>query len=178
MVLKFVDEGNLKGQKIIARFDFNVPLDQNGNITDTTRIDNALETIEYLLSQEIKKLVIISHLGRPKGKVKKELSLAPVADYLAEKLKENVILTESCLDRSIKTLLMINKARVILLENVRFHSGETDNNRDFTRKLGEYGDVYVNDAFGTSHRKHASTYGLNSYFKGKSFAGFLLKKEN
>lgn len=177
MALKFVDEMDLAGQKVIARFDFNVPLNSDGQITDPTRVDRALPTIRLILEQRPKTLVLMSHLGRPKGQVKKEFSLEPVATYLASALKEDVVLTESCLDQGIKTLLELPKTKIILLENLRFHPEETNNDIEFARRLSTYGDIYVNDAFGAAHRKHASTYGINQYFKNKSCGGLLLKKE-
>ena len=179
MALQFIDQAELTDKNVVARFDFNVPLDKNdtSKITDTTRIDNALPTIRLMLENGVNKLVLISHLGRPKGEVNEKYSLEPVANYLAQKLKEDVLLSESCLDRGIKTLLGLNEARIILLQNVRFHKEETENDRDFARKLSEYGDIYVNDAFGTAHRKHASTYEINAYFKHRAYGGLLLKKE-
>ena len=176
MALKFVNEIELKDKNVIARFDFNVPLSQN-KITDSTRIDLALETIVYILSQRPKKLILMSHLGRPNGEVKSEYSLEPVANYLAEKLNEEVILTESCTDRGINTLLKLNQTRIILLQNLRFHKEETSNDREFARTLSRYADIYVNDAFGAAHRKHASTYEINAFFKTRAVAGFLLQKE-
>ncbi|OIQ19220.1 MAG: phosphoglycerate kinase [Bacteriovorax sp. MedPE-SWde] len=179
MAIQYIDSVDLTEKNVVARFDFNVPLDKNDSskITDTTRIDNALETIRTILDNGAQKLVLISHLGRPKGKVNKKFSLEPVATYLAEKLGEDVVLSESCLDRGIKTLLTLNESRVILLENVRFHAEETKNDRDFARKLSEYGDVYVNDAFGTAHRKHSSTFEINAFFKRNAYAGSLIRKE-
>ena len=186
MAIKYIDqalvenegESRFAGKKVIARFDFNVPLDKaTGKITDTTRIDRALPTIQYILEQKPKTLVLMSHLGRPKGEFKAELSLEPIATYLAEKLDEDVILTESCTDRAIKPLLDLPQTRVVLLQNLRFHPEEKNNDPEFTRKLASYGEVYVTDAFGTSHRKHASTYGIMAYFKNTSFAGFLMKSE-
>ncbi len=178
MAIKYIDEMELEGKKVIARFDFNVPLDkETGKITDTTRIDRALPTIKYILEQKPKNLVLMSHLGRPKGEVKAELSLEPVATYLAEKLDEDVTLTESCVDRGIKPLMDLPGTRIVLLQNLRFHPEEKNNDPDFARKLASYGEVYVNDAFGTAHRKHASTYGIIAYFKDKACGGFLMKSE-
>ncbi|MDD0851457.1 phosphoglycerate kinase [Halobacteriovorax sp. GB3] len=179
MALKFVDELDLQDKNVVARFDFNVPLDKSdkSKITDTTRIDNALETIQYILESGAKKLVLISHLGRPKGKPNEEMTLEPVATYLAQKLGEDVVLTESCTDAGIKTLLSLNETKIILLQNVRFHKEETENDHEFAKALAAYGDVYVNDAFGTAHRKHASTYQINAFFKNRAAGGFLLKKE-
>jgi len=179
MALKFVDEIDLKGKRVIARFDFNVPLSKDGTkqITDTNRIDSALPTIKHILDNGATKLIIMSHLGRPDGERNMKYSLEPVAKYLAAKLEQDVLLTESCTDAGIKTMLSIDKNKIILLENLRFHAEEEDNNRDFAKTLASYADIYVNDAFGTAHRKHASTYEMNAFFKGKAVGGFLLKKE-
>ena len=179
MALKFIDEIDLNGKRVIGRFDFNVPLSKDGQaeIKDSTRIDLALQTIKYILDNGASKLILMSHLGRPKGEIKKELSLEPVAHYLAKELNEEVVLTESCIDEGIKNILDLNKERIILLENLRFHKEETANDRDFAKTLSTYADVYVNDAFGTAHRKHASTYEINAYFKQSAVGGFLLRKE-
>ena len=179
MALNYIDQADLSGKVVIARFDFNVPLNKEdrSEITDTTRIDNALETINYILSNGAKKLILMSHLGRPKGERNMDFTLEPVATYLASKLGEDVILSESCTDRGIKTLLGLNESKVILLENLRFHAEETSNDRDFAKTLASYADIYVNDAFGAAHRKHASTYGINEFFKNKAYAGFLIKNE-
>lgn len=177
MAIQYIEGFDFSGKKVIARFDFNVPLDKEGKITDTTRIDAALPTINHILNGGANKLILMSHLGRPKGAPEKKYSLEPVASYLAEKLGSDVVLTESCLDRGIKTLLTLPESKVILLENLRFHKEEEANDHEFAKKLASYADVYVNDAFGTAHRKHASTYEINAFFKGKALAGFLLQKE-
>lgn len=180
MALKFIDEIDLAtsitGKKVIARFDFNVPL-KGSEITDTTRVDEALETIRYILAANPKKLILMSHLGRPNGERNMKYSLDPVAAYLASKLGEDVILTESCLDTGIKTLLGLNEGRILLLENLRFHAEEEAGNNEFAKSLASYADVYINDAFGTAHRKHASTYEIVRFFKNKSFGGLLIKRE-
>ncbi len=180
MAIIYVDQVDLKDKNIIARFDFNVPLakDGSGKISDTTRIDRALETINTILEQQPKKLIMMSHLGRPKGEIKPEFSLRPVAEYLSEKLERDITLTETCLDSGIKTLLNLNDNNIILLENVRFHKEETKNDPFFAQTLASYADYYVLDAFGTAHRKHASTYGIMKYFPpGHCLAGLLMKKE-
>ncbi|EQC45689.1 phosphoglycerate kinase [Bacteriovorax sp. Seq25_V] len=179
MALKFIDQADLTDKKVIARFDFNVPLDKNDPsiITDTTRIDEALETIKYIFNNGASKLVLMSHLGRPDGKPVAKYSLEPVAKYLAEKLDTDVVLSESALDRSIKTLLNLGETKILLLQNVRFHEEEEKNDREFAKKLAEYGDIYVNDAFGAAHRKHASTYEINAFFKNRAYGGLLLKRE-
>ncbi len=179
MALSYIDQADLTDKVVIARFDFNVPLDKEdkSKINDTTRIDNALDTINYILENGAKKLILMSHLGRPKGERNMDYSLEPVATYLASQLNDDVILSESCTDRGIKTLLTLNESKVILLENLRFHPEETTNDRSFAQALSKYADIYVNDAFGAAHRKHASTYGINEFFNKKAYAGFLIKKE-
>lgn len=176
MAWNTLSQADLNGKKIVARFDFNVPL--NGTkILDSTRIDACLETIQHCLKSGAKKIIIMSHLGRPKGKTP-EFSLEPVASYIAEKLNEEVTLTESALDSGIKTLLNLPNTRIILLENLRFHPEEEKNDPEFARALASYGDVYLNDAFGTSHRKHASTYGIVQFFKHENcFVGPLIEAE-
>lgn len=183
MAIKYIDQvaaEDWKDKNVIVRFDFNVPLDKKDYsiITDTTRIDSSLETIRFLLNKGIKKLILMSHLGRPKDGPNQKDSLEPVATYLANVLGEDVILTESATDRGIKTLLGLNESRIILLENLRFHPEEEANDKDFARILASYADFYVNDAFGTAHRKHASTHAIiGMYRKGEALGGFLLKKE-
>ncbi|MDH5414353.1 MAG: phosphoglycerate kinase [Flavobacteriaceae bacterium] len=176
MALKSIDQAELKGKRVLARFDFNVPL-KEGQITDSSRIDLALPTIKYILEQGVSKLTLMSHHGRPKGKVNLDYSLEPVANYLADQLGEEVILTEAPVDNGIKELLTLKSTKIVLLENLRFSPGEEANDKDFAQKLSEYGDIYVNDAFGAAHRKHASVHSINQYFRGKAYAGFLLKKE-
>ncbi len=178
MAIKYIDEMEIEGKKVIARFDFNVPLDkETGKITDTTRVDRALPTIKYILEHKPRNLILMSHLGRPKGEPDPALSLEPVATYLAEQLGEDVTLTESCTDRAIKPLMDLPGTKIIMLQNLRFHAEEKNNDPEFSRKLASYADLYVNDAFGTAHRKHASTYGIIAYFKNKSCGGFLMKQE-
>lgn len=177
MALTFVDQMDLNKKRVVARFDFNVPLNDKGEITDTTRVDKALPTIRYILENGARSLVLMSHLGRPKGEAKPEFSLEPVATYLAEKLGEEVVLTESCKDKGIKTLLELPQTRVVLLQNLRFHKEETENDSEFSKILASYGEIYVNDAFGAAHRKHASTYGINAYFPKRACGGFLMKAE-
>jgi len=183
MALKFItDESfitNAKDKKVLARFDFNVPMDKKDptKIADTTRIDEAVETINAILEAKPKKLVLMSHFGRPKGKIDPQYSLEPVAKYLASKLGQDVLLTETALDRGIKTLLNLNESKIIMLQNLRFHPEEEANDRDFARTLSTYGDVFVFDAFGAAHRKHASTYEVNAFFKNKAYGGLLLKRE-
>jgi len=183
MALKFLDQIELKGKKVLVRFDFNVPLKEDENhsgdyiITDTTRIDLALPSIKYILESGASKLIMMSHLGRPKGKPTAKYSLRPVAEYLAKNLNTEVILSSSAVDAGVKDLLNLPDTKIVLLENLRFHPEEEANNREFARKLSTLAEIYVNDAFGAAHRKHASTYDINFFFSNKAAAGFLMKKE-
>jgi phosphoglycerate kinase len=179
MALKYIDQADLKGKKVLARFDFNVPLDKEDPtvITDTSRIDLALPTIKYLLENGASKLTMMSHLGRPKGQRDEKFSLEPVAKYLADQLGKEVIISDSPVDAGVKELLTLNETKIVLLENLRFDKGETENSEEFATKLAQYGDVYVNDAFGAAHRKHASVHLINKFFVNKNYAGFLIKKE-
>ena len=183
MALKYITDESfktgVKDKKVLARFDFNVPMDKNDptKIADTTRIDEAVETINAIMELKPKKLIVMSHFGRPNGKVDPKYSLEPVAKYLAEKLGQEVLLTETALDRGIKTLLNLNESKIIMLQNLRFHPEEENNDREFARTLSTYGDLFVFDAFGAAHRKHASTYEINAFFKNKAYGGLLLKRE-
>lgn len=166
----------VSGKKVLVRVDFNVPLDQ-GNITDDTRIRAALPTINYLVEHEAR-VILMSHLGRPKGKPNPAFSLEPVAVRLAELLElGEVALTDSCIgDGARKVAFDLRDGQVALLENLRFHAGETANEEKFARELASFGDVYVNDAFGAVHRAHASVAGVPAYIREKA-AGLLLNKE-
>ena len=179
MQLKSLQDIDLKGKKVVARFDFNVPLTKTEprTITDTSRIDLAIPTIRLILEKGASKLVMISHLGRPDGQVNPKYSLEPVAEYLASKLGSDVILSESAVDNGIKNLLQLPETKLVLLENIRFLPGEEKNDMELAEKLSQYGDIYVNDAFGAAHRKHASTYGINAFFKNRAYPGLLMKKE-
>lgn len=181
MAIKFIDDYKnvFDGKRVIARFDFNVPLDKDDptKILDTARIDMALESIKFLLDAGVSKLTLMSHLGRPKGKVNSSMSLAPVAEYLSAKLEADVILTEKAVDAGVKELLGLKSTKIVLLENLRFHKEETAGDEFFAQNLASYGDVYVNDAFGAAHRKHASVYGINKFFKNDNYAGLLVKRE-
>jgi len=172
---KSIEDIEIKGRKVLVRVDFNVPLDQDLNITDDNRIQKAMETINYILGAR-GKLILMSHLGRPKGEKKKEFSLKPVAEYLSKLLSKPVRLLDDCIGSGVKTVIdQMNEGDVVLLENLRFHKGETKNDSEFAKKLAELGDVFVNDAFGTCHRAHASTEGITHYLE--SVSGFLVKKE-
>lgn len=179
MQLKSIQDADLKGKRVVVRFDFNVPLTKTEprQITDASRIDQAIPTIRLMLEKGASKIVMISHLGRPDGQVNPKYSLEPVATYLAEKLGTDVILSESAIDNGVKNLLHLPETKLVLLENIRFLPGEEKNDMELAEKLAQYGDVYVNDAFGAAHRKHSSTYAINAFFKNRAYAGLLMKKE-
>ena len=166
----------LKGKKVIIRVDFNVPLDEHSHITDDRRIAAALPTIQYVLKQGAAKVILMSHLGRPKGAgFEPAFSLKPVATRLQELLKEPVFLLNDCVGPAVKDGIAKAPARVVLLENLRFHKEEEKNDGAFAKELASLADVYVNDAFGTAHRAHASTTGITAFLP--SVAGFLIEKE-
>jgi phosphoglycerate kinase len=179
MQLKSIQDADLKGKKVLVRFDFNVPLSKTEpkEITDTSRIDQALPTIRLMLEKGASKIIMISHLGRPDGVVNLKYSLEPVAEYLAKKLGTDVILSESAIENGVKNLLHLPETKLVLLENIRFLPGEEKNDMELAEKLAQYADIYVNDAFGAAHRKHASTYAINAFFKNRAYAGLLMKKE-
>ena len=175
MSKKTVKDIDLKGKKVFVRCDFNVPMDENQNITDNRRIVAALPTIKYLIDQNCK-IILASHLGRPKGEVKPEFSLAPVSVELSKQLGQEVLMAKDVIGESAKTLAAnLQEGQVMLLENVRFHREETDNNPEFAKELASMAEVFVNDAFGTAHRAHASTEGISHYLP--SVSGFLIEKE-
>jgi len=172
LALKDID---LKDKTVLVRADFNVPQDENLDITDDTRIRATLPTIKYILQNGVKKLVLMSHLGRPDGKRVDKYSLKPVAKRLKELLGEPVGFLNDCVGDEIKNSISAAKEKVVLLENLRFHPEEEANDANFSQQLASLADVFVNDAFGTAHRAHASTEGVAHYLKGA--AGFLLEKE-
>jgi len=172
---KSVKDIELKDKTVIMRADFNIPLDEDLNITDDTRIRAALPTIKLALEKGASKLILISHLGRPKGKVKDEFRLTPVANRLKELLGEPVDMLDDCIGGNIKKQIDASKNRVILLENLRFHPEEEKNDPNFAKQLSELAQIYINDAFGTAHRAHASTEGIAHYLP--AVAGLLLEKE-
>ncbi len=175
MSKKTVRDIDLKGKKVFVRCDFNVPMDENQNITDNRRIVAALPTIKYLIEQNCK-IILASHLGRPKGEVKPEFSLAPVAKELSKQLGQEVLMAKDVIGESAKSLAEnLQEGQVMLLENVRFHREETDNDPEFAKELASMAEVFVNDAFGTAHRAHASTEGISHYLP--SVSGFLIEKE-
>ncbi|AWV91263.1 phosphoglycerate kinase [Bradymonas sediminis] len=177
--IKFIDQIELAEKSILIRVDFNVPLDAEQQITDDTRIQAALPTIRYAMEQEDTKVILMSHLGRPKGKVDESLSLKPVGERLAEILGVEVLMPEDYGGKFVQKLIsdMRNK-QIMLLENLRFEPGEKGGDPAFGRLLSGLADVYINDAFGTSHRKHASMYHVAKYFdRYHKAAGFLVKNE-
>jgi phosphoglycerate kinase len=167
----------LKGKRALVRVDFNVPQDKKtGAIKDDARIVGALPTIKYLIEHGAR-VVLMSHLGRPEGQVNMQFTLKPVADRLSELLKKPVLFSPDCVGpETLKMSRELKEGEVLLLENLRFHAEEEKNDAGFAKQLSEMGDIYVNDAFGTAHRAHASTEGVTKYFK-QNAAGFLMEKE-
>jgi phosphoglycerate kinase len=174
--MKRLEDIQFAGKMVFLRVDFNVPLDDKGDIRDDTRIRAALPTINYLLSQSAK-LVIASHLGRPKGQFNPKLSLKPVAERLSQLIGREVKLAPGIIGDEVESLKKdLKEGQALLLENVRFQAGETANDAAFAQKLAQGIDVYVNDAFGTCHRAHASVVAIAQYVREKA-AGYLLEKE-
>jgi len=172
---KSIQDIDVDGKKVLVREDFNVPLDENGTITDDRRIREALPTIRYLREHNAK-VILMSHLGRPKGKFNMKYSLKPVAERLSEKLGAEVRLAGDVIGDAVQAMAeSLKEGEVMLLENVRFYEEEEKNDKEFSRKLAALGDIYINDAFGTAHRAHATTAGIAEYLP--SAAGFLIKKE-
>jgi phosphoglycerate kinase len=173
--MKFIDTEDISGKRLLIRVDYNVPL-KNGEIQDDNRIKASIPTLKFALEKNAS-LVVCSHLGKPKGQVRPELSLSPAARRLGELLETDVVLAPDCVGQ--KTLSMaqaLKPGQVLMLENLRFHPGEEKNDPDFSRQLARMGDVYVNDAFGVSHRAHASVVGVTERFELR-LGGLLLKKE-
>ena len=175
MSKKTVKDIELKGKKVLVRCDFNVPMDEQRNITDNTRIVAALPTIKYLLENNCA-IILCSHLGRPKGEFKPEFSLQPVAKELSRLLDKEIIMAKDVIGEDATSKAdNLKQGEILLLENVRFHREETDNDAEFSKKLANMAEVYVNDAFGAAHRAHASTAGIAAYLPAVS--GFLIEKE-
>ena len=175
MILNTIREADLKNKKVLIRVDFNVPL-KDGKVTDATRIEAALPTIKYILDQPGASLVVMSHFGRPKGKKNPDFSMIPVGTTFEEILGKPVKVASDVIGDAVKQEVASLKAgEVLLLENCRFYPDEEENNPEFAKALASFGAVYVNDAFGTAHRAHASTEGVAHYLP--SYAGFLIEKE-
>ncbi|NJL00363.1 MAG: phosphoglycerate kinase [Spirulinaceae cyanobacterium SM2_1_0] len=171
-----LSEADVAGKRVLLRADFNVPLDESGNITDDNRIRAALPTIQDLI-QKGAKVIASSHLGRPKGTVNESMRLTPVANRLAELLGKDVKMCPDCVGDAVASIINgMSNGEVVLLENVRFHAEETENDPTFASQLAANADLFVNDAFGTAHRAHASTEGVTRYLS-PSVAGFLIEKE-
>jgi len=174
--MKFIDEMNLKGKRVLCRFDFNVPLDNSQNITDDTRIRAVLPTINYALDEGAA-VIMISHLGRPKGKPNPKYSLAPVAKRLSRFLGKDVQMLNDCIGDDVKAHIeKMVPGDLVLLENLRFYPEEEANDDHFAQELAGFGDVYIDDAFGNAHRIHASNVGITQFIQ-ECGAGFLIKKE-
>ena len=175
---KSVEDINVTGKRVLVRCDFNVPLDENRNITDETRIDGAMPTIKYLIDNGAK-VILCSHLGKPKGEPKPELSLAPVAKKLSEKLGKEVVFGADATvvgENAKKAVAEMKDGDVVLLENTRYRKEETKNEDNFSEELASLADVFVNDAFGTAHRAHCSNVGVTKYID-TAVAGYLIQKE-
>ena len=172
----FIEDLKLEGQRVLTRVDFNVPLNDELQITDNGRIAAALPTIRYILEQG-GKAILMSHLGRPEGERKEHLSLKPAAEELSRLLGQPVTLAPDCVGTEVETLVKVmQNGDVLLLENLRFHKAETKNEEEFCKSLGKLGDIYVNDAFGTAHRAHASTTGVAEYIP-ETAVGYLMRRE-
>ncbi|MEA3471395.1 MAG: phosphoglycerate kinase [Thermodesulfobacteriota bacterium] len=174
--MKYLNEVDIKGKRVLCRFDFNVPMDEHSTIADDRRIRAALPTINYVLDEDAK-LIITAHLGRPAGKVVESLRLTPVARRLSRLLDREIVLERDCVGEDIKYLVNnMDSGSIVFLENLRFHKGETENDDKFAKILASYADVYVDDAFGNAHRSHASNVGITKYVK-ECCGGFLIKRE-
>jgi len=172
---KTIRDIDVAGKRVLVRVDFNVPLDAEQHITDDTRITAALPTIYYLLGQGAA-VILMSHLGRPKGKVVETMRLTPVAQRLSTLLNKPVQVAQDCIGPEVEALAKnLQPGQILLLENLRFHNEEEQNDPDFARQLASLGEVYVNDAFGTAHRAHASTEGVTNFLPG--VAGYLMERE-
>lgn len=174
MVLNTIEEANVKGKRVLIRVDFNVPV-KDGKVTDSTRIKAALPTIQYLIDNKAK-VIVVSHFGRPKGKRSEEFSMKLIKDEFQRLLGKEVKLSDDVIGESVeKDVASLKEGDVLLLENARFYAEEEKNDPEFAKKLASLADIYVNDAFGTAHRAHATTEGVAHYLP--SYAGFLIEKE-
>jgi len=174
--LSSLNKSVLEGKKVLVRVDFNVPLDDNGAITDDTRIRAAIPTIKYLVDNSAK-VILAAHFGRPKGQVNEKMRLTPVAERLSAIISKKVVLSNSCIgDDALSLSNKLENGDIMLLENVRFYAEEEKNDNNFAKELASIADMYVNDAFGAAHRAHASTQGVTEFLT-PSVAGFLLEKE-
>ncbi len=175
MAKKTIRDIDVAGKRVLVRVDFNIPLDNNGQVAEDNRIVTALPTINYLIEQKAK-VILISHLGRPKGKVDEKYRMDPVAIRLSELLGKKVLKVDDCVGDAVRLAIeQMQAGDVILLENVRFHAEEEKNEEKFARQLAELADIFVNDAFGAAHRPHASTEGVAEFLP--AVAGFLMEKE-
>ena len=173
---KFIEDLRLEGLKVLTRLDLNVPINKNSGIIDNTRIKSSLKTIRYIIENG-GKAVLISHLGRPDGQRVRSLSLKPIANELTKSLGKNVILAPDCIGEEVEKIVnRMKNGDVVLLENLRFHKAETNNEKDFCKKLSKLGDVFINDAFGVAHRSHASTAGVSKFILNSAI-GYLIQKE-
>ena len=174
--MKTIRDLDIAGKRVLIRVDFNVPMDEDGNITDDLRIRTVMPTIQYALEQKAR-VILCSHMGRPKGERIEKFSLAPVARYLSAILGQTVQLAPDCIGSETEAMVAAMKeGDVVLLENLRYHAGEQANDPEFSRQLAALADVYINNAFAVSHRAHASVVGITEYIADKA-AGFLLQKE-
>ena len=174
--MKNLLDQNFEGQKVLVRVDFNVPLDKDFNITDDSRIKSTLPTLNKLI-QDKAKVILMSHLGRPKG-VESKFSLSHIVDYLQSVLKVNVSFSENCIgEKTMSSVKNLKNGEVLLLENLRFHQEEKSGGSNFSKQLAGLADVYVNDAFGTAHRDHSSTSIIAQFFPKEKYFGLLLKNE-
>jgi len=173
--LRNLRDAELDGKRVLMRVDFNVPMDKEGNILDDSKMRAALPSMEYILAHR-GKLILMSHLGRPKGKPEEKYSLKGIAAHLNDLLQAPVSMAEDCVGKEVEERVEgLNPGEVLLLENLRFHSGEEENDAEFTQQLAALGDLYINDAFGTAHRAHASTAGIADHLP--AYAGFLMERE-
>ena len=173
--MRSIRDVELKDKRVLMRVDFNVPMDENGMIVDDTRIRAAIPTIEFILGQGAR-LILMSHLGRPNGKADAKYSLKEVALHLGRLLNKKVLMAGDCIGPEIQEMSrQLSSGEVLMLENVRFYPGEEKNDPEFSQQLALLGDIFVNDAFGTAHRAHSSTAGIADYLP--AYAGFLLENE-